>query len=494
MAICLFLAFLQVSAKSFSQNVTISMENVSLQKVFNDINRQTGRQFFFKDELLNKAGKVNINVKDMPLKDALAICFKNLPITFSIIENTIVLKEKTTITENSSLVEIQQALMVQGKVTDTSGNPLEGVTIVVKETKKATVTDIEGNFKIELNPGQTILISSIGFKTTQRKVETAAQLRIVLTPETVSLKAVEIVNTGYQRLAKERTAGSFSTITSDDFKNKSNSMNVVDRIEGIIPGVAVNYGTGNEKFLIRGLSSIQAARSPLIVVDGVPMADYNAVKTLINPDDVESISVLRDATAGSIWGAAAANGVIVITTKKGKNTATAQKVRVKYNGFVSFRGAPDLDYYKMMNTSDFLTTSKKVFSNTDYPWANAINSVGATPIIPPHERIQYDLARGLITQATANAKFDSLAQYNNRDQINQYLTQPSLLSNHSLTFEGGSSFHTYYGSLAYTLDQSDTKTNLNRYQMNLRQNFNFSPSVKLDLLTNVSTKKHQSFY
>jgi len=493
MAICLFLVFLQVSAKSFSQNVTISMENVSLQKVFNDINRQTGRQFFFKDELLNKAGKVNINVKDMPLKDALAICFKNLPITFSIIENTIVLKEKTTITENNSLVETQQALMVQGKVVDTSGNPLEGVTIVVKETKKATVTDIDGNFKIELNPGQTILISSIGFKTTQRKIETATQLRIVLTAETVSLKAVEIVNTGYQKLAKERTAGSFSTITSDDFKNKSNSMNVVDRIEGIIPGVAVNYGTGNEKFLIRGLSSIQAARSPLIVVDGVPMADYNAVKTLINPDDVESISVLRDATAGSIWGAAAANGVIVITTKKGKNTATAQKVRLKYNGFVSFRGAPDLDYYKMMNTSDFLTTSKKVFSNTDYPWANAINSVGATPIIPPHERIQYDLARGLITQATANAKFDSLAQYNNRDQINQYLTQPSLLSNHSLTFEGGSSFHTYYGSLAYTLDQSDTKTNLNRYQMNLRQNFNFSPSVKLDLLTNVSYEKTAKF-
>ena len=80
MAICLFLVFLQVSAKSFSQNVTISMENVSLQKVFNDINRQTGRQFFFKDELLNKAGKVNINVKDMPLKDALAICFKNYPL------------------------------------------------------------------------------------------------------------------------------------------------------------------------------------------------------------------------------------------------------------------------------------------------------------------------------------------------------------------------------------------------------------------------------
>ena len=491
--ICFFLALMQVSTKSFSQNVTLSMDGVSLQKVFNDINRQTGRQFFYKDELLNKAGKVNIHVKDMPLKDALTLCFSNLPITFAIVENSIVLKDKSDKSEIPIAMDALEVIHVKGKIIDTTGTPLDGVTVIVKETRVASVTDIDGTFKIDAYPGQTILISSIGFKTTQRKAEENKILLITLSPETVNLRAIEIVNTGYQKITKERSAGSFSTVTNDDIKNKSNSMNVVDRIEGIVPGVAVNYGSSNEKFLIRGLSSIQAARSPLIVVDGVPMTDYNTVKTMINPEDVESISILRDATASSIWGSSAANGVIVITTKKGKVSNAPQKIRVKYNGFVSMKGIPELDYYKMMNTGDFLTASKKVFSNTDYPWANAINSVGATPIIPPHERIQYDLARGIITQATANARFDSLSQYNNRDQINTYLTQPSLLSNHSLAFEGGSNFHSYYGSLAYTLDQSDNKTNLNRYQMNLRQNFNFSPSIKLDLLTNVSYEKTSKF-
>lgn len=491
--LCLFFALLQVSAKSFSQNVTLSMERVSLQKVFNDVNRQTGHQFFFKDELLNKAGKVSIHVKDMPLKDALSLCFANLPITFLMVENTIVLKDKSADIKNGTTLIDQIALTLQGKVVDPSGAPLEGVTIFVKETRVASVTDGEGNFKIDVNIGQTLLISFVGFKTAERKIESASQLIITLKAETVNLRAVEIINTGYQRISKERSAGSFSTITSEDFKNKSNSMNVVDRIEGLIPGIAVNYGASNEKFLIRGLSSIQASRSPLIVVDGVPMSDYNSVKTLINPDDVESISVLRDATASSIWGSAAANGVIVITTKKGKTSTAPQKMRVKYNGFVSFRGSPDLDYFKMMNTGDFLSASKKVFSSIDYPWANVINSVGATPIIAPHERIQYDLSRGLINQASANAKFDSLSQYNNRNQIEQYLTQPSFLSNHSVAFEGGSNFHSYYGSLAYTLDKNDAKTNLNRYQMNLRQNFNFSPAIKLDILTNVSYEKTSKF-
>lgn len=489
----LFVLLMQLSAKAFSQNVTITLEKEKIQKVFSEINRQTGRQFFFKDELLQKAGKITLKVKDMPLQEVLAICFANLPITFSIVENTIVLKEKVNVPEVLSQTAAVQVPLIKGRIVDSLGAPLEGVTVYVKETKKATVTDAEGNFKLDVTGGNTILISLVGFKTVERKVGTTTNYFVALSAETVSLKSVQIVNTGYQRISKERSAGSFSTVSSEDFKNKSNSMNVIDRLEGLVPGISVNYGAANEKFLIRGLSSIQGARSPLIVVDGVPMADFNAIKTLINPDDVESISVLRDATAASIWGSSAANGVIVITTKKGKNSMTPQKMKVRYNGFVSFRGTPDLDYYNMMNTGDFLSTSRSVFSNVNFPWANAINSVGATPIVAPHERIQYDLARGLISQAAATSKFDSLVLLNNKDQINEHLTQPSFLSNHSLTFDGGSNFHSYYGSLAYTLDKSDTKTNLNRYQMNLRQNFNFSPRIKLDLLTNVSYEKTSKF-
>lgn len=482
---------LQIGSSVYGQKVSLKVKNASLQQVFKEINAQTGRQFFFKDEILNNVGKLSLSVRNVPVEEVLTQCFRNSNLTFTIVDKTIVVKEKVGINDKNFLQ--LQNLSIKGKVTDTSGNAVEGANVSVIETKKTVVTDGQGDFIIEGKPGQTLLISFVGYEAKTFSIVNSAPIRVSLVPVATSLKSIELVNTGYQRLPKERSTGSFATVNAERFQNKSISMNVIDRLEGLVPGISVNYGTGNDKFLIRGLSSIQGSRAPLIVIDGLPIADLNQVKSLVNPDDVESVTVLKDATAASIWGSAAANGVIVITTKKGKNSSGPQKINVRYNGFVSFKGIPDLDYYQMMNTSDFLNASKQVFSNVNYPWANAINAVGATPIIPPHERIQYDLARGIITQATADQRFDSLSKLNNRDQINQYLTQPSLLTNHSINVDGGSAFHTYYGSIAYTLDKSDTKTNLNRYLMNLRQVFTFSPSIKLDLISSLSYEKTDRF-
>lgn len=491
-AVMLLAAFLQVSASTYSQQVTLNLKNATLQKVFTEINRQTGFQFFYKDELLNKAGKVNIDIANGNLKDALEMCFKNLPIGFSVVENTIVVKEKQTAATATKAVQ-QVANIIAGRITDTLGVPLEGATITVKETNKMAVTNKDGKFTIDADPGQTIIVSFVGYGIATYKLGTNKQYNIQLVPQSQNLKSIALVYTGYQALSKERSTGSFSTVNNEDINKKSLSMNVVDRLEGLVPGLSVNYGASNEKFLIRGLTTIQASRAPLIVVDGVPISDYASVSTLINPQDVESMTVLRDATAASIWGAAAANGVIVIETKKGKSTNQPQKIKLQFNAFTTFRGRPDLDYFNMMGTSQFLETAKGIFSATDYPWATVTNFIGATPIIPPHERIQYDLSRGLISGSLASSRFDSLAQYNNRGQINQYLTQPSMLVNNSLNFDGGSKFHSYYGSLAYTLDKNDKKTDLSRYQMNLRQNFTFSPAIKLDIITNIAYEKTKNF-
>jgi len=491
-AILLLAAFLQVSAHGYAQNVSLNLKNVKLQKVFTEINRQTGFQFFFKDELLNKAGKVNIDVSNVKLEQALENCFKNLPITFSVVEKTIVVKERAV-----QAVEkpVQQTIanIIKGRITDSLGAPLEGATITVKESNKMTLSGKDGSFSIDAAPGQTLVISYVGYANVIFKVGSSNLVTIKLAAQSENLKSIAVVYTGYQALQKERSTGSFTTVSNDDIKNKSISMNVIDRLEGLVPGLSVNYGASNDKFLIRGLTTVQAARSPLVVVDGVPISDYASVATLVNPQDVETITVLRDATAASIWGAAAANGVIVIETKKGKTSSQPQKTKVQFNSFTTFRGRPDLEYFNMMSTPDFLKTSREIFSATDYAWAAVTNAVGAIPIIPPHERIQYDLSRGLISAAVANARFDSLAQFNNRDQINQYLTQPSMLVNNSLNFDGGSKFHTYYGSLAYTLDNNDSKTNLNRYQMNLRQNFVFTPAIKFDVITNIAYEKTKSF-
>ncbi len=491
-AVMMLAAFLQVSAHTYSQQVTLNMKNAKLQQVFVEINRQTGFQFFYKDELLKKAGKINIDITNGSMKDALELCFKNIPLSFSVVEKTIVVNDKVTIAAtNKSYVE--QLQVITGRVTDSSNAPLEGATVTVKETNRIVLTDKDGKFSIEAQAGQTLLISYIGYGNETVKLGSSKEYNVKLIPGSQKMKSIALVYTGYQSLAKERSTGSFSTINNEEVNKKSLSMNVVDRLEGLVPGLSVNYGATNEKFMIRGLTTIQASRSPLIVVDGVPISDYSSVSTLINPQDVETITVLRDATAASIWGAAAANGVIVIETKKGKSTSQPQKIKLQFNAFTSFRGRPDLDYFNMMGTSQFLQTSKEIFSATDYPWATVTNFIGATPIVPPHERIQYDLSRGLISASVAASKLDSLARYNNRDQINQYLTQPSMLVNNSLNFDGGSKFHSYYGSMAYTLDKNDKKTDLSRYQMNLRQNFIFSPAIKLDVITNIAYEKTKNF-
>jgi TonB-dependent SusC/RagA subfamily outer membrane receptor len=195
-------------------------------------------------------------------------------------------------------------------------------------------------FTIKADPGQVLVISFVGYGTVEYVVGNETVFTIQLKEQRQELSNFVLVSTGYQQLPKERSTGAFSTVNNEAIKNKSISMNVVDRLEGLVPGLAVNYGRGNDKFTIRGLTTINADKSPLIVVDGVPIYDASALTSLVNPDDVENVNVLKDATAASIWGAAAANGVIVVTTKKGPQGSAPKKMQVSYNGFVSLRGQP----------------------------------------------------------------------------------------------------------------------------------------------------------
>lgn len=491
--ILLLAACLQVSASGFSQTVTLSLKNASLQKVFKEINRQTGYEFFFKDELLKQAGKLDVNVKNLLLEDVLKYCLNNKPLTFTIIDKTIVIKEKNA--QESAPAE-PLPVPVKGRVTDTSGQPLNGATVQIKGTRKAVATDQYGNFAIDAKPGQILVISYVGYISTEATITTENPvLQLSLTARPSELNAVALISTGYQQLPKERSAGSFSTVTNDAIKNKSVSMNVIDRLEGLVPGLSINYGRSADRLLMRGLTSINADKSPLFVVDGVPINSASTLTSLINPEDVETVNFLRDATASSIWGAAAANGVIIITTRKGKTSTSPKKIQVNYSGFASFRGRPDLDYYHMMNSQPLVASAKEIFDITAYPWATVTTSASnnSTPVVVPHEQVMYDLARGVINQATADKLLDSLSYNNHQDQISNFLFQNSFLSNHSINFNGGSDYHSYYGSVSYTSDKSYNRSNLDRYQINLRQDFNFSKAIRLDLTANMSYEKSNKF-
>ena len=499
LGIFLFLSCLNLNALSTAQVVTMNNKEVTLQKIFREIYRQTGYQFFYEDALLDKAGKVNISIKNGSIQEALSLCFKDLPLSYVITNKTIVVAPQKKEVSRVQPMEkgIEKTLnTVKGKITNSSGEPMIGVNVIAATSQKGTTSDLNGQYSLDIEAEDKALIFSyIGYVTRNIPVEGRSNIDVILKEESVELQEVSIVATGYQRLSKERSAGSFSMINSDDLKLKSNSMNVIDRLEGLVPGLAVNYGRNSEKFLIRGLTSINANKSPLIVVDGVPIYDASTLTSLINPDDIESVNLLRDATAASIWGAAAANGVIVITTKKGKTTSAPQKIQLNYNGFVSYRGAPDMDYYNLMNSSQLVQAGREIFDATAFPWSVVTTgaSNNSTPIVTPHEQIMYDLSRNVINAGLAQQRFDSLGGLNNQAQMAQFLQQPSKLSNHSINFNGGSNFHSFYGSVAYTRDEAFTKNNLDRYQINLRQDFIFSDAITMDLTTNISYEKNDRF-
>jgi len=486
--ILLTVAMLHVSAKGISQTVSFSGSDVPLEKVFDAVKTQTGFVFFYDVDILKKSAPVTLNVKNVPLEDFLRLAFAKTPLKYSIQNHAIIVTLRDIDTEIPP-----DNITISGRIVDVDGNPLAGATLAVKTESGMTsvMSDADGKFSMTTKPGTVIIVSYVGYKTyTFKATQQTRNISISLSHSTDNMNEVS-VTTGFQTIAKERSTGAFSRVEGEEIQQKSVSINVIDRLEGLVPGLAVNNGQGADKFLIRGVNSVNANRAPLYVLDGVPIA-YGDVSTLVNPNDVESIQVLRDAMATSIWGSQAANGVIVITTKKGKAQG---HIKVQYNGFISFKGLPDYSYQKMMSPKQFITAAQEVFDPSTFPYSyvTTISPNYELPVVFPHEQVLYDLSNGIISQGVANARLDSLASLNNRSQIEHNLMQPAMLSNHSVSFSGGSPFYSFYGSLNYTNTKNIDRSDINNYMVDFKQIFSFTPGIKLDITTNLSQQSTTLF-
>lgn len=505
--ILLIAACLGAEARGIAQ-VTLSEQNAPLESIFRKIEKQTGYTFVYRDEWISKAKKIAINVSNASLDEVLKKCFENQPLTYVVVGNAIVLKQK----EEVPIPPIE----VRGKVVNENGEGVVGVTVTQKGTNNATATDANGFFILKNVDENAILVfSGVNVQTEEVHVKGRTNLgTTALKAKVTALDQINVtVSTGYQTISKERSAGSFSKVDMSVVENRSSSMNILQNLDGLVPGLVINQSplmARNNPLLIRGLSTIGGSTlssgatttNPLYVVDGLVMPDLGSPNfqddpslmpglTTINAQDVESIVVLKDATAASIWGARAANGVIVITTKKGKFNS---KLQVNYNAFTNFQGRPDLDYSPVLSSSQFIQVAKEIFNTpgyqAQYPWS----SVGSFPngggILPPHEVIQYNQARGLITAAQANAQLDSLASIDNHGQISDLFYRPSVLSNHTLSITGGSDKYAFYGSFSYTDTKSEQpgETNQN-YKMNLNQNIRVANWLRLSILTDISNNR-----
>lgn len=349
---------LTASANGFAQTVTISENNVSLEKAFKLIKKQTGYSFLYTESQLQLFNRVTIHVKNVPIEHALQACFENQPFSYAIMDKTIIVKPV-----NASLQQPEN-IDVSGRVTDTDGNPLSGASVRLKDNSNGTSTAADGSFTLTVQQERFVLvISYVNYETKEITItKNQPALQVMLKKKESELNEVVVVGYGSQK--KKDVTGSVATISSKDLDNRSNSQFGYS-IEGKAAGVQVVRSSGQPQagfsIRIRGTSSITAGSDPLYIVDGVPMEGIND----INPSDIENITILKDASSAAIYGNRGANGVVLVTTKRGKN----QKLKLGFN--TSLTMSKPWKKMDVLNSAQFKDLATEMGATTDWNKYNA---------------------------------------------------------------------------------------------------------------------------
>ncbi|MGN6416178.1 MAG: SusC/RagA family TonB-linked outer membrane protein [Pseudobacter sp.] len=504
-ALLLTTALMHCYAFGKGQDVTLPNRNMSFEAVLNSIKKQTGFEVAIDAQVMKAQSSINMPVKSIPLDQFLALLVEGRSLTFFKQGKTIFFTRKSLPAPQPELISVYRSIPpVNGRIINEKGEPVVGATVLVKGTSNGTSTDNNGNFSLDVKAGDVLVISFVGMETksitvTPALLSSANRSVFTLLPAVKELDGVEmVVNTGYQTISRERSAGAYAQPDMEIFAQRSGSMNVLQRLDGLIPGLTVNNASGADRFQIRGLSTvgyfnpspgnyIGSDRNPLVVVDGIPVSDISSV----NPQDVESVTVLKDATAASVWGARASNGVIVITTKKGK---ASDKLTVNYNMFTNFMGKPDLSYFPVLNSKQFIQNAKDIFDPANTSWASiSVPTYSVSSGVPPHEQILYDWSRGLISEATKDQKLDSLAGINNLGQMEDIFFRNAQLTNHTLSLRGGNRKYRFYGSMAYTGNKGENAfNNSNTYKLNLRQDYTVNERISAYLVTDITNSRSKN--
>lgn len=315
----MIISMIQIRANVYSQKVTLNEVNTTMTKVLKSIETQTGYVFFYNDSEVPRS-LMSIQVKDADIQSTLNKCFKNLPLSYKILGKNIVLRKVVADKKSMADIGVQKTVFINisGKIIDALGNPLPGVSIAVKGTKKGTTTGADGKYNIDAEPGETLVFSMVSFKTIERLVGDQDVINIVMEEENKALDEVVVVGFGTQK--KASVIGAISTIKTKEIK-QSPAANLSVTLAGRLPGLSSlqrsgEPGRGLSDLYIRGRSTVNVQR-PLLLVDGVEREI-----DVLDPNEIEYVSILKDATATAIYGVRGANGVILVTTKRGEKGKT----------------------------------------------------------------------------------------------------------------------------------------------------------------------------
>ncbi len=439
---------LHVSAKSFSQNITITAKKITIEKAFRLIEQQTDFSFLWNESVLDKSRTISIDVRDAPISTVLDICLRGMSLSYRIMDKVVLIELTRVIrTKDSIRSALHPNADVHGRILNENGEPLVGATVSVKGTTITSVTDDQGNFHIntgdQLKP--IILVSFVGYLTEEYPLRGRDNFTVKLRQDLRSMSDVVVVGYGEQK--KRDVTGAISTVKAEEIAKRPITR-VEQALQGTTAGVAVQSANGMPgtplSVRIRGVNSITGSNEPLYVIDGYIGADL----TSVNPSDIESLEILKDASATAIYGSRASNGVVIISTKTGHDGAP----RVNVGAWVQKAEMPK--YIKLMDAYDF---------------ANAVNlqTTSTSPAAPPFSAAQ-------LSALKANPGTD----------WQKAATQKPIVDNYEASISGGSPNSRYFFAFDY-LNQPGLLLNQYFKRASVRSNLDFKVKDKLDLKFNV---------
>ncbi|WP_245949428.1 SusC/RagA family TonB-linked outer membrane protein [Echinicola strongylocentroti] len=442
--------------------VDVRLQNKSLQAVMDDLERKTDFRFTFDTNGIDTGQRVVSDGFTGSVYDLLVILSRESGLSFTQINNNIHVSEN----ENSEKVAIKEAaeVTIKGKVVDEEGMALPGLTVKIESSGKGTVTDLEGNYKITAEEGDVLIFSFIGFETQRVQIGNQTSIDVVMKEDTQALEEVVVV--GYGTVKKSDLTGSVVSLRSDE-QNQGVNTSVDQLLKGKAAGVNVVQNSsepgGGVSISIRGASSVNAGTGPLYVIDGLPIdnssmtagggGNYPDTRSptnplaAINPNDIESIEILKDASATAIYGARGANGVIMVTTKKGKSG----QMRINYDGYVGVQNI-----------------------------ANRLDVLSATE----YQMVMNDIIAdgGGIADQTVD-----IIEEGGTDWQDELFRTSAPVTNQNLSFSGGNEKTNYFAALNYFNQQGVVKSSaFERYSARLNLETKFSDRLTVGLNMNTS--------
>ena len=479
------------------QTITLKSDKVTYGQIFREIQRQTGYDVLLRTEGFNLEKHFQIDFYNTPLNDVLKWVKSSENVDYSLDDKTIIIRAKQVASSGGRFMNMH-VIDVKGRVTDDSGKPLPNATVRVKGTNNVILTNDNGEFLMRgIADNSLLVITYLGYRDKEVRAKKDDFLQIRLSLLSQSLEEIAVVSTGYQTLKKSQLTGAYATIDRETYQQSVPvAGNIISNMEGRLAGLMLNvnqsrnlWGDRNNTspFVIRGISTFQAIKKPLIVLNGYPTEiDIES----INPYDIESVTILKDAASAAIYGVRASNGVVVINTRKGAQgkpkisftTAFSTSPKANYDKLKLLRGRDYIDFERATSMNDiennFMSKAYIDERNGTY-----------TPVFS----ITDDLYNGRITEVQADKLFDELAAYDNTNDYKKLFLQNTFYQSYDLNVSGGGTNSTYFFGVNHQNNRLEEKfSGFNKTNINYRGTFEFSKRVSLDVQNLYSTIRTNS--